>query len=99
MKTRFRLAVLLVIAVILAAALVMPAGATSQDAGNILLRGTIVTPDGVLKHGYILIEDGRIVEVTDQMPDPNASVIVNTESIIFPGLIDLHNHVSWNVLP
>jgi hypothetical protein len=99
MKTRFRLIVLLVMAVILAAALVMPAAATSKDAGNILLRGTIVTPDGVLKHGYILIEDGRIVEVTEQMPDPNASVMVNTESIIFPGLIDLHNHVSWNVLP
>jgi len=100
MKERSRFTIFLTLAVILILTIIMPAAAMPEGDGSILLRGTIVTPDGVLKHGYILIENGRIVEVKDQMPDPNASIIkVNTENIIFPGLIDLHNNVPWNVLP
>ena len=68
-------------------------------ADAIVLRGTIVAPDGVLKHGYVGIVNGRIVSVSPKQPDIPDAVMVNTAGIILPGFIDLHNHVPWNVLP
>lgn len=65
----------------------------------IVLRGTVVTPDGFLKHGYVGIVNGRIVSVSEKQPDLPDAIRVNTEGIILPGFIDLHNHVPWNVLP
>jgi len=64
-----------------------------------ILRGTIIIPDGVLKHGYVGIADGRIVYVSDKLPDIAGAVTVNTHGVILPGLVDVHNHVPWNVLP
>jgi 5-methylthioadenosine/S-adenosylhomocysteine deaminase len=66
---------------------------------SVVLRGTIVTPNGVIKHGYVGIVGGRIVSVSDKQPDiPNATS-VNTEGIIVPGFVDVHNHLPWNALP
>ncbi|MEO8393170.1 MAG: amidohydrolase family protein [Chloroflexota bacterium] len=65
----------------------------------ILLRGTIVTPDSVLPQGWILIKNGHIEAVSEQKPASSGAIEVDTNGIIFPGLIDLHNHVSWNVFP
>jgi 5-methylthioadenosine/S-adenosylhomocysteine deaminase len=67
--------------------------------GAIVLRGTVVTPDGVLTHGYVSIVSGRIASVSDQRPDAPDAVWVNADGIILPGFVDLHNHVPWNVLP
>ena len=99
MKNRFRFTLFLALAVILILAIIMPAAAMPEGDGSILLRGTIVTPDGVIKHGYVLVENGRIVEVSDKQPDVIGAVELNTEGIIYPGLVDVHNHVPWNVLP
>jgi len=75
-------------------------GAATDVSGRpIVLRGTILTPDGVIKHGYVGIVNGRIVSVSAKPPDIPDAVRVNTEGIILPGFIDLHNHVPWNVLP
>src|SRR6185295_15895942 len=63
----------------------------------ILLRGTIVTPDSVLSQGWILIKNGRIEAVSARKPTSSGAIEVDTNGIIFPSLIDLHNHVSWNV--
>jgi len=71
----------------------------AEGAPPIVLRGTVVTPDGVIKHGYVGLVGGRIVSVSDKQPDIPDAVRVNTEGIILPGFIDLHNHVPWNVLP
>ena len=66
---------------------------------RIVLRGTILAPDGPMKHGYVGIENGRIVSVSEKQPDLPGAIGVNTEGIILPGLVDLHNHVAWNALP
>jgi 5-methylthioadenosine/S-adenosylhomocysteine deaminase len=77
--------------------------ATSVGAGPtgnaVILRGTIVTPTGVIKHGYVGIVNGLIVSVSDKAPEIDGAISVNTESIIAPGFVDLHNHLVWNVLP
>ena len=65
----------------------------------VVLRGTIVIPGGVITHGYVGIVNGRIVSVSDKQPDIPDAITVNTEGIILPGFIDVHNHVPWNVLP
>jgi 5-methylthioadenosine/S-adenosylhomocysteine deaminase len=71
-----------------------------------VLRGTVVTmrPDGqVLDQGAVYIgDDGLIAAVTpgDAVPAgfENAPRITSG-GIIYPGLIDLHNHLMYNSLP
>src|SRR5262245_9538290 len=72
---------------------------SSADDAALVLRGTVLTPDGVIKHGYVGIVADRIVWVSDKQPDLPDAISVNTDGIIVPGFVDLHNHVRWNVLP
>lgn len=65
----------------------------------VVLRGTVVTPDGVIKHGYVSISNGRIGSVSEKQPDISDALKVNVDGIIVPGFVDVHNHVPWNVLP
>ncbi|MGK2962284.1 MAG: amidohydrolase family protein [Gemmatimonadaceae bacterium] len=67
--------------------------------GPIVLRGTIITPTGVMKHGYVAVMEGRILSVSEKQPDIAGALLVNTEGIILPGFVDIHNHLMWNVLP
>ena len=68
----------------------------------LLLRGKIVQPDGTAPDRYVLVRDGRIVSVSRQRPPLTEGVpYVKTESEdwIFPGLLDLHTHTTYNALP
>ena len=69
------------------------------------LTGHIVTMDAAGKqvcNGAVYIDGANIVAVQDAKappPDGFASVpAVDTGGIIFPGLIELHNHLSYNAL-
>jgi hypothetical protein len=64
-----------------------------------ILRGAVITPTGVLKHGYVGIVGGRIASVSANQPAISGALLVNTDGIVIPGFVDLHNHVPWNVLP
>jgi 5-methylthioadenosine/S-adenosylhomocysteine deaminase len=64
-----------------------------------ILRGAIVTPNGVIKRGYLGISNGRITAVSDKQPDMPGAVVINVDGIVLPGFVDVHNHVPWNVLP
>src|SRR5262249_43411138 len=63
------------------------------------LRGTVVTPDEVIENGVLLVRDGKIVDVGLTVKIPEGTPEINTDGFIFPGLIDLHNHITWNVHP
>ncbi len=68
----------------------------------LLLRGKIVQPDGTAPDRYVLVRDGRIVSISRQRPPLTEGVpYVKTESEdwIFPGLLDLHTHTTYNALP
>lgn len=65
----------------------------------IVLRGTIVTPDEIIAPGWVVVENGRIQTISSQRPNVPGAIEIDTEGIISPGLIDLHNHVIWNVIP
>jgi 5-methylthioadenosine/S-adenosylhomocysteine deaminase len=72
---------------------------------RVALRGRVVTMGDdfiVLPRGTIYIEDGSIVAVQPaEQPAPQefAGLLeVDTEGTIYPGLIELHNHLSYNPL-
>src|SRR5215218_7838883 len=64
-----------------------------------LLGGTIITPDRVIEDGWVLVRDGKISVVSENKPQAPDAIELQTGAIIFPGLVDLHNHVSYNVFP
>ena len=73
-----------------------------------LLQGRVVTMDGetnVINDGNVMVRDGKITGVWASNTNPPAGVdftdvpIVETDGTIYPGLIDLHNHVHYNHIP
>ena len=70
----------------------------AQDEQRFTLKGTIVTPSQVLSDGAISILGSQIEGVRATVAGVQGS-IVETDSFIFPGLIDLHDHITWNLLP
>jgi 5-methylthioadenosine/S-adenosylhomocysteine deaminase len=75
------------------------------------LRGRIVTmdaknpadKDSIISDGVIYIADGVIADITTPTaPVPAAfkdAPRISTHGTIYPGLIELHNHLSYNILP
>jgi 5-methylthioadenosine/S-adenosylhomocysteine deaminase len=70
-----------------------------------ILRGTVVTLDPkkrVLDDGYVGIDEKMISFVRlarQRIPHEFQNVpIVNVDGYIYPGLIDLHNHIAYNFL-
>lgn len=95
---KYLLTVLLISSILFTGLAQSPTNATLRT-GSIVLRGTIIAPEGVIKHGYVAIVNGRITSVSDKQPDLPDAVKVNTNGIILPGLVDVHNHVPFNVFP
>jgi 5-methylthioadenosine/S-adenosylhomocysteine deaminase len=63
------------------------------------LRGTLVTPTEIVEGGTILIVGDKIQTIGKDIRLPADVKIVDTKAIIYPGLIDLHDHITWNFLP
>ncbi|HEX3233043.1 MAG TPA: amidohydrolase family protein [Gemmatimonadales bacterium] len=73
--------------------------ALGTDRTKQVIRGTVVTPDTVFV-GEVVIEADTIACVAPDCTDPpGASVFTVTDGYIYPGFIDAHNHVAYNVLP
>ena len=73
---------------------------------GIVLRGTVCTMNDrldVTKDGQVLIVGNKILAVLaadDTIPASHRdAVVIRTEGYIFPGLMDIHNHPSYNILP
>jgi 5-methylthioadenosine/S-adenosylhomocysteine deaminase len=75
---------------------------------GIVLRGTIVTMDSsgtILRDGSILVRNHKIVAIWKGLNPPNPTMVngaieanLASNSLIFPGLINLHNHPTYDVL-
>jgi 5-methylthioadenosine/S-adenosylhomocysteine deaminase len=75
------------------------------ESPQIALAGQIVTMDDsgtVLKHGVVFMEGGCIKAVQESGQAPpsgfESTTIVDSGGTVFPGLIELHNHLSYNIL-
>jgi cytosine/adenosine deaminase-related metal-dependent hydrolase len=92
-----------------AAPLARPEGLVARPslaARRYALAGRVVTMDDVSKvipHGVVYVDGARIVAVrrrADPPPDGFADAPrVETRGTIYPGLIELHNHLPYGVLP
>ena len=62
---------------------------------RIIIRGgRVVDPaSGIDRHADVLVEDGRIMRVGDQLPADGARVVDAAGLVVAPGLIDLHAHL------
>ncbi len=76
------------------------------DGPTLALRGRVVTMDQarrVLDDGVVYLTRGGIVAVQDREAPPPQGFAgvppIDTGGVIFPGLIELHNHIAYNVLP
>lgn len=67
-------------------------------AGKLLLRGTVVTPDQVFE-GEVLIESDTITcaAASCSYSPSSPPSIIDTNGMIFPGLIDAHNHILFDI--
>lgn len=72
--------------------------ARAQEASYALV-GTVVAPQGVIENGTVYIAEGAIKGVGEGIPLPAGTPVIRADGVIFPGLIDLHNHLTWNVFP
>lgn len=70
-----------------------------------VLEGRVVTmaPRGVIEDGAVFIEAGRIAAVQDAAAPPPTAFVgaphIRTGDTLYPGMIELHNHLSYNALP
>jgi 5-methylthioadenosine/S-adenosylhomocysteine deaminase len=82
-------------------------GSFDQNRG-IVLHGTVVTMDSagsILRDGSILIRNGKIVAMWQGPTAPSGTqmggavdIYLGENALIFPGLINLHNHASYDAL-
>jgi 5-methylthioadenosine/S-adenosylhomocysteine deaminase len=69
------------------------------------LRGRVVTMDAsrtIVDDGIVWVADGSISDVTAASTRPPAqagSPVIPTAGTIYPGMIELHNHLAYNALP
>jgi 5-methylthioadenosine/S-adenosylhomocysteine deaminase len=73
--------------------------AADPPASRLLIRGNLVTPDGVIPNAWLDILNGRIEHIERERPNLPGVPVLETNDLIFPGFIDLHNHPSFNVFP
>ena len=71
----------------------------AQEPRSLELRGTVVTPAEVLQDAIVSITGNKIGQVSPVSVSKQSASVVDTDSFIYPGLIDLHDHITWNLLP
>jgi 5-methylthioadenosine/S-adenosylhomocysteine deaminase len=71
-----------------------------------ILHGRIVTmtaENAVTDDSYLAVKNGRIAAIASQLNQLPAEfagkTVIETGGTLYPGLIDLHNHFVYNVLP
>ena len=79
--------------------------ASMRKAKTWALRGTIVTmnqSNDLFDDGLVIIDGGVIVNIISpaELPDDFKDIeVIETTGVIYPGLIDLHNHLAYNIMP
>jgi 5-methylthioadenosine/S-adenosylhomocysteine deaminase len=81
------------------AVLVVICGTVNAQEAKYALKGKIVTPDKVIEGGTIVVLGNKIQAMGADISIPADTRVIDTGGIIVPGFIDLHNHLTWNLLP
>lgn len=69
-----------------------------SDPSKTVIKGTLMTPDQVID-GELVIEGDKITCAAATCPASDAATRISvTNAYIFPGFVDAHNHVAYNIL-
>lgn len=80
-------------------AMILLAPAATRAQTVVVRGGKIFTvANGVLENGMVLIEDGKIVRVGQDLEVPGGAEVL-TARVVIPGLVDMHTHVGVYSLP
>ena len=60
---------------------------------SLLLTGGTVYQDGVFRRADVLVDEGRIVSVSAQLPREGVSVVELHDALLVPGFVDVHVHL------
>jgi cytosine/adenosine deaminase-related metal-dependent hydrolase len=63
------------------------------------ISGTVLGPNGIIIDGAVAVAGSTLSYVGQASSVPNALTLIETNAIVIPGFIDLHNHLTWNILP
>ncbi|MGW5051106.1 N-acetylglucosamine-6-phosphate deacetylase [Actinokineospora sp. NPDC004072] len=61
-------------------------------AGQLIAGGRLVTPDGLLDDGWLLVEEGEIAALGAGVPPRADSVVDAAGAWVVPGFVDIHCH-------
>ena len=72
-----------------------------RNGDHLLILGNIATPDGIYKGGDILISPSGIIQSVgcnniDDLKDVSPTIISCPSGIVSPGLINSHDHLTYN---
>src|ERR1700675_2981692 len=70
-----------------------------SPSGGFALRGTLVTPGGIVENGTVVIQQNKITAAGAKVKLPASTTVIETHGVTAPGLTDLHNHLTYNVFP
>jgi 5-methylthioadenosine/S-adenosylhomocysteine deaminase len=73
--------------------------ANANAADDWTIAGTVLTPGGLVADGAVSVSKQIITAAGPSASIPGAASAVKVPGVILPGFIDLHNHLTWNVLP
>ena len=61
---------------------------------TLIFNGDVITPERIIKNGYVLIEDGKIIGVGENFDASgfDGEKIDANGKYIAPGFIDIHTH-------
>jgi len=86
-----------------------PGGVNLLQSRRYLLRGTLVTMDDTLPAadrvfaGALYVQGNRILDVLhdgDPLPSyASGAVAIDAHALIFPGLMNIHDHIVFNTIP
>jgi cytosine/adenosine deaminase-related metal-dependent hydrolase len=86
-----------------------PGAVNTLEARRYVLRGTLVTMDETLPAasrvfaGAVHVQGNRILDVlaaADPLPpDAASATVLETGGLIFPGLMNIHDHILFNTIP
>jgi cytosine/adenosine deaminase-related metal-dependent hydrolase len=86
-----------------------PGAVNSLQARRFVLKGTLVTMDETLPAasqvvpGSIYVQGNRILDLVpdgDPLPsDAAGAPVIDTKALIFPGLMNIHDHITFNTTP
>jgi 5-methylthioadenosine/S-adenosylhomocysteine deaminase len=89
----------LIVPRVILAALLGVLSVTAAWSADWAMTGTVIAPNSVISDGMIAISGAKISAVGSGAAIPAGVSALKVQGVILPGFVDLHNHLTWNVLP